>query len=90
VGWVHASDLGWGRRPKLHGMQGVAAMIDLAVPDRPIRPLVRRIEAPQASATNGTESSVRAGSVRTGTTGHERSPTVTKGQEKPQVGRRPA
>jgi hypothetical protein len=25
-------DLGWGRRPKLHGMQGVNARIDLAVP----------------------------------------------------------
>jgi hypothetical protein len=21
--WTHAPDLGWGRRPKLHGMQGV-------------------------------------------------------------------
>jgi hypothetical protein len=32
LGWVHASDLGWGRGPKLHGMQGVNARIDLAVP----------------------------------------------------------
>jgi hypothetical protein len=23
MGWPHGSDLGWGRRPKLHGMQGV-------------------------------------------------------------------
>jgi hypothetical protein len=23
VGWAHVPDLGWGRRPKLHGMQGV-------------------------------------------------------------------
>jgi hypothetical protein len=23
VGWARASDLGWGRGPKLHGMQGV-------------------------------------------------------------------
>jgi hypothetical protein len=23
MGWAHGADLGWGRRPKLHGMQGV-------------------------------------------------------------------
>jgi hypothetical protein len=23
MGWTHDSDLGWGRRPKLHGMQEV-------------------------------------------------------------------
>jgi hypothetical protein len=23
MGWTRASDLRWGRRPKLHGMQGV-------------------------------------------------------------------
>jgi hypothetical protein len=23
VGWAHIPDLGWGRRPKLHGMQEV-------------------------------------------------------------------
>jgi hypothetical protein len=23
MGWAHGSDLGWGRGPKLHGMQGV-------------------------------------------------------------------
>jgi hypothetical protein len=23
LGWTHGSDLGWRRRPKLHGMQGV-------------------------------------------------------------------
>jgi hypothetical protein len=35
AGWVHASDLGWGSEPKLHGMQGVKARIGLAVPDLP-------------------------------------------------------
>ena len=32
-------DLGWGRRPKLHGMQGVTAGIGLAVP-RPADPVL--------------------------------------------------
>jgi hypothetical protein len=32
VGWARVSDLGWRSGPKLHGMQGVNARIDLAVP----------------------------------------------------------
>jgi hypothetical protein len=28
VGWTPASDLGWGRRPKLHGMQEVRLHLD--------------------------------------------------------------
>ena len=26
MGWAHIPDLGWGRRPKLHGMQGVQGL----------------------------------------------------------------
>jgi hypothetical protein len=44
-------DLGRGSRPKLHGMQGVKALIGLAVPGRPIGPWSRRTGAPEASAT---------------------------------------
>jgi hypothetical protein len=40
MGWAPVPDLGWGRRPKLHGMQAVAVVIGLAVPGRPIRSLV--------------------------------------------------
>jgi hypothetical protein len=25
MGWAHGADLGWGRRPKLHGMQALTA-----------------------------------------------------------------
>jgi hypothetical protein len=41
VRWAPSSDLGWGSRPKLHGMQGVKAWIGLAVPGRPIGPWSR-------------------------------------------------
>jgi hypothetical protein len=51
VGWAQIPDLGWGRKPKLHGMQGVKARIGLAVPGRPIGPWSRRTGAPEASAT---------------------------------------
>ena len=44
-------DLGGGRRPKLHGMQGLMALIGLAVPGPPIGPWSPRTRAPQASAT---------------------------------------
>jgi hypothetical protein len=54
--WVPTSDLGWGRRLKLHGMQGVGSRIGLAVPGRPIGPWSRRTGAPQASATGGDQS----------------------------------
>jgi hypothetical protein len=40
VGWAPVPDLGWGRRPKLHGMQGVTAGIGFAVPGRPILAVV--------------------------------------------------
>jgi hypothetical protein len=49
--WVPASDLGYLRGPKLHGMQWVKALIGLAVPGRPIGPWSRRTGAPKASAT---------------------------------------
>ena len=46
-----ASNLGWRRSPKLHGMKMVKACIGLAVPGRPIGPWSRRTGAPEASAT---------------------------------------
>jgi hypothetical protein len=42
VGWAHGSDLGWGRKPKLHGMQGVSRLIsspDLALETQTARNL---------------------------------------------------
>jgi hypothetical protein len=32
VGWAHIPDLGMGRRPKLHGMQGVSGAITQRLP----------------------------------------------------------
>ncbi len=46
--WTYGADLGWGRRPKLHDMQGVKARIGLAVPGRSVRSLSRGIGAPWA------------------------------------------
>jgi hypothetical protein len=37
MGWAPGSDLGWGRRPKLHGMQGVSIpTVRLPLPILPI------------------------------------------------------
>ena len=63
-----------------------AALIGLAVPGRPIGPWSRRTGAPKASAT-GRDRTLGPCWVRgaPGPQGHERSPTVTNGQEEPQV-----
>jgi hypothetical protein len=88
LGWAPVPDLGWRRRPKLHGMQGVKARIGLAVPGRPIGPWSRRTGAPEASAT-GRDRTLRSvlGPRRTRTTGAR---TVTNGEDNPQVVRPPA
>jgi hypothetical protein len=83
MGWMHASDLGWGSRPKLHGMQGVRARIGLAAPGRPIGPWSRRTGAPKASATRRDRSPpVHGGYTRSRqveeSSGHERSRTVAR------------
>jgi hypothetical protein len=64
------------------------AGIGLAVPGRPIGPWSRRTGAPQASAT-GRDRILGPCWVRVppGQQGHERSPTVTSGEEKWQVDR---
>jgi hypothetical protein len=67
------------------------ALIGLAVPGRPIGPWSRRTGAPEASATRWDRSlrGAVAGPcwVRdaSGLQGHERSPTVTSGEEELQV-----
>jgi hypothetical protein len=72
-------------------MQEVEARFGLAVPGRPIGPWSRRTGAPGASAT-GRDRPLGPCWVRgaPGPQGHERSPTVTSGEEKQQVGRPPA
>jgi hypothetical protein len=43
MGWAHVSDLGWGRRPKLHGMQGVTTVSGgMSVPSSTVWRLRRR------------------------------------------------
>jgi hypothetical protein len=76
---------------RIYGLKVVAAMIGLAVPGRPIAPWSRRTGAPQTSAT-GRNRPLGPCWVRgaPGPQGHERSPTVTSGEEKQQVGRPPA
>src|SRR4029453_17071425 len=49
VGWAHISDLGWGRRPKLHGMQGSGD--DRPLPSRPAK--VDLVTQPGAERLNG-------------------------------------
>jgi hypothetical protein len=70
-------------------MQEVEARFGLAVPGRPIGPWSRRTGAPEASATGRALGPCWVRGAP-GPQGHERSPTVTSGEEKQQVGRPPA
>jgi hypothetical protein len=62
--WAHAVDLGWGRRPKLHGMQGVKACLELGkllasrCPARP-GPMAEAIRTPWSAASSGRPPPVR-------------------------------
>jgi hypothetical protein len=72
-------------------MQGVKALIGLAVPGRPIGSWLRRTGAPEGSAPepDRTPSGPRWVRVATVAHGHQRSPTVASGPEGLQVADRP-
>jgi hypothetical protein len=76
VGRAHLPDLRWGR-PKLHGMQVVAARIGLAVPSRPIGPWSRRTGARRRPRSVRDRNLVRLWSVGPGVTKDNRGPPRT-------------
>jgi hypothetical protein len=88
--WASPSDLGWGRRPKLPGMQGSRLGSFLPCPagrSVPGRGGPQRQRRPRPDGTGPGPCWVRGA---LGPQGHERSPAVTSGEENPQLGRPPA
>jgi hypothetical protein len=57
MGWAHGADLGWGRRPKLHGMQGVKRVKRISEPAGGLaRPSHRRVEIPGGEGSTSSSS----------------------------------